>query len=78
MMMSSSFVKKVTPKHLKNWLQIWCPVIINITKAAAAYALTSVQPLTTYYETLQTKRITKCPPKPRYSKQSHTRYDGSH
>jgi hypothetical protein len=72
-----AFIETTTPKYLENWLQIWRPVILDSAKAAAAFALTSVQPLTNYFDTLRSEPQSKRPPKPRYSKSAHTRHDGT-
>ena len=71
------FIETVTPKYLQNWLQIWRPVIQDSVKAAAAYSLLSVPPLTTYFESLRHSAQSKHLPKPRYTKTAHTRNDGT-
>jgi hypothetical protein len=73
----TNFLDNTTPKHIENWLQIWRPVIIDSAKAAAAYAITAVQPMTTYFESLRQTPNPKRPPKPRYSTTAHTRNDGT-
>jgi hypothetical protein len=57
-----NFIDSVTPKYIENWLQIWRPVILDSVKAAAAYALKSVPPLTTYFESLTPTPQMKRPP----------------
>jgi hypothetical protein len=73
----NNFLDHTSPKHIENWLQIWRPVIIDSAKAAAAFALTAVKPMTTYFESLRTTPNPKRPPKPRYSTTAHTRNDGT-
>jgi hypothetical protein len=72
-----TFIESVTPKYIANWIQVWRPVILDSVKAAAAFALKSVPPLTTYFEPLRATTQSKRPPKPRYTKTAHTRNDGT-
>jgi hypothetical protein len=72
-----TFIETATPKYIENWLQVWRPVILDSVKAAAAYALKSVPPLTTYFESLRPLPPLKRPQKPRYTKTAHTRNDGT-
>jgi hypothetical protein len=51
---------------------IWSPIIIDSPKAAAAYAILSVQPLTAYFVTLHPQAHRKRPPK---HKTLHTRHN---
>jgi hypothetical protein len=48
------FIETASPKYIQNWLAIWKPVILDSAKAAQAYAISSVPPLTTYFQSLRT------------------------
>jgi hypothetical protein len=54
-----TFLENTSPEYIANWLQIWSPVIID-----SAYAILSVQPLTTYFATLRPQPSCKRPLKP--------------
>jgi hypothetical protein len=61
--------------HIENWLPSAKPVLLDSVKAAHAYSLECVQPLSTYFCTIHTPAPSNRPPKPRYSKTAHTRHD---
>jgi hypothetical protein len=63
------FVETAMPKFIANWFQVWKPV--------TAFALQSMSPLTAYFSPLRNSTQSKRPPKPRYTKTSHTRNDGT-
>jgi hypothetical protein len=72
----AAFIDTVSPTYIENWLQIWKPVILDSAKTATAFSLASIKPMTSYFETVRQTLCSQRPPKPRYSKTSHTRNDG--
>jgi hypothetical protein len=75
-MTSTSLLKKHPQVHQKLDSNLeTCH--LDSAKAATTYAISSVPPLTTYFQTLHTALQFKCPPKPRYTTMAHTKNDGT-
>jgi hypothetical protein len=67
-------IAKDLPHVSLNWLRLYNPILHDGIKLATATALQGVRQLNTYFPTL-CQAGTKQPPKPRYSRKHHTRFD---
>jgi hypothetical protein len=63
------------PPHVSlNWLRMYNPILHDGINLATATALQGVRQMSTYFPTVR-QASNKRPPKPRYSRKHHTRFD---